>query len=308
MERVNDRKKLLAWLAAHWIRIVALAVIALIVIISVSVLFSHLQNKFRASFVDNIEIGSTKQEVLVKMGAPDYRDPSGTEWYWYCDEYLKDLEKLKSLLGDAFEELFGGDTSKMKSNRSSGDIEKHIEKMTNKHYPYIRIRFNGSGTVRDVLYDSDGRVSNVLLDEVWLESGNGTDKKAPASVTCNEFSEYAEVHYLDGSYWHGTYVLYEEECVLRGKTLMAVISNAWGKYETGSLTVDTAQVKKVTVPMNAKSVDYDLSQCENLSKVVFEGTVAQWNDLKKGEDFRVPANTVVTCTDGTVTLNETYTP
>jgi prepilin-type N-terminal cleavage/methylation domain-containing protein len=44
--------------------------------------------------------------------------------------------------------------------------------------------------------------------------------------------------------------------------------------------------------------------CKNLSRIFFEGTIAQWNAITKGENWnlKVPATEVV-CSDGTVPLN-----
>ena len=50
--------------------------------------------------------------------------------------------------------------------------------------------------------------------------------------------------------------------------------------------------------------DWAFDGCDNLTIITFEGTVAQWNAISKGDDWKynVPATSVI-CSDGTVTLN-----
>jgi hypothetical protein len=46
------------------------------------------------------------------------------------------------------------------------------------------------------------------------------------------------------------------------------------------------------------------SDCTDLTSITFEGTVAQWNSITKGNNlfFKIPATEVI-CSDGTVSLN-----
>ena len=60
----------------------------------------------------------------------------------------------------------------------------------------------------------------------------------------------------------------------------------------------------VTIPDSVTSIgDYAFYDCSSLKIIMFEGTVAQWNEITKGEDwaYNVPA-TKVTCSDGTVDI------
>ena len=61
----------------------------------------------------------------------------------------------------------------------------------------------------------------------------------------------------------------------------------------------------VTIPDSVTIIgDSAFAYCSNLTSITFEGTVAQWNAISKGYDWKyyVPATSVI-CSDGTVTLN-----
>lgn len=60
----------------------------------------------------------------------------------------------------------------------------------------------------------------------------------------------------------------------------------------------------ITIPNSVVYIgESAFEDCTSLSKIVFEGTKAQWNDIAKANNWNlnVPA-TEVACTDGTVTL------
>ena len=60
----------------------------------------------------------------------------------------------------------------------------------------------------------------------------------------------------------------------------------------------------ITIPESVTSIgDGAFIGCTSLTSIIFEGTVAQWNAISKGDYWHPHYTTTVTCSDGTVTLN-----
>lgn len=63
-------------------------------------------------------------------------------------------------------------------------------------------------------------------------------------------------------------------------------------------------LSSITLPRSLTNIDsYALSSCHNLTSINFEGTMAQWSAINKGEDWYTEYKvTYVQCSDGQVTL------
>jgi hypothetical protein len=63
----------------------------------------------------------------------------------------------------------------------------------------------------------------------------------------------------------------------------------------------------VTIGNSVTSIDNDaFFGCSRLKSIIFNGTIAQWNAVSKGTDwkYKVPSTCKVVCTDGTVSISE----
>ena len=66
-----------------------------------------------------------------------------------------------------------------------------------------------------------------------------------------------------------------------------------------------SNLTSITIPDSVTSIGYAaFSECNSLTSITFNGTMAQWDAIKKntGWNYNVPATEVI-CSDGTVTLN-----
>lgn len=60
---------------------------------------------------------------------------------------------------------------------------------------------------------------------------------------------------------------------------------------------------EIETPASVTEIErYAFSNCTQLTKIVFKGTMLQWNAISKGEDWAsdVPSTCVVQCTDGSL--------
>ena len=63
----------------------------------------------------------------------------------------------------------------------------------------------------------------------------------------------------------------------------------------------------ITIPNSVTSIGYEAFKgCSGLTKINFEGTISQWNEIKKSDDwsYGVSSWCEVCCTDGTISLKE----
>lgn len=64
------------------------------------------------------------------------------------------------------------------------------------------------------------------------------------------------------------------------------------------------ELKSLTIPTSVIKMEAAFGECYSLTNIIFEGTMAQWNDIEKGSNWNqdVPATEVI-CSDGTVALS-----
>ena len=166
--------------------VVLVIAVLLAVIIPVSV---HFSNHFRIGYVQKIEMGATREQVIELFGEPyDYNENAYTFEY-YDNSYRKLLEENDSFDPDNiqdwndFEDAFN-------------DALKLEQKLQTQEYKYIKVTF-----------DSDGLVSSVFFDAARTEENKG-EKKTPTSGSPVKYSVYTyetevscAVEYSDGSYY-----------------------------------------------------------------------------------------------------------
>ena len=102
---------------------------------------------------------------------------------------------------------------------------------------------------------------------------------------------------------------------LYNKDSTTLILYAIGKQDTTFVIPDSvttvgdyafsgcSSLTNIEIPDSVISIGYGFCWCKSLTNITYEGTVAQWNSIKKGVpwNYEVPA-TEVTCSNGTVSL------
>lgn len=73
-----------------------------------------------------------------------------------------------------------------------------------------------------------------------------------------------------------------------------------------STTLKYTDIQYLNLGTNITNITNIFKDCTNLTSITYYGTIEQWNAITKAEDWNenIPA-TVVTCSDGTVTIRET---
>lgn len=73
-----------------------------------------------------------------------------------------------------------------------------------------------------------------------------------------------------------------------------------------STTLIYTNIQNLRLGVEITNITNIFKDCANLTSITYDGTIEQWNAITKAEDWNenIPA-TVVTCSDGTVTIRET---
>ena len=71
----------------------------------------------------------------------------------------------------------------------------------------------------------------------------------------------------------------------------------------GAAFAECTNLTSITIPNSVTSIENQVFECTGLTSITYEGTVAQWNAITKGNrwNYEVPATEVI-CSDGTVSL------
>ena len=181
-----------------------------VALILVIVLIASLSNIFRASKVNNIDIGDTKEEVIKCLGEP-FEEEGGT-LYWYSKEYRKLWEELEEL------------EAKLETIENEKQLEKIIEEydalcweLEELVYEYIEVSF------------IDDKVVEVCYDTCFSEMGEETEKEVKTRKTEITISPdgdtYAQLYYKDGSY--SLRRVYYEVAEQQGNSLKITWEDDW---------------------------------------------------------------------------------
>lgn len=87
-------------------------------------------------------------------------------------------------------------------------------------------------------------------------------------------------------------------------TLKTVVITS-GTGISSSAFANCSNLTSIIIPNSVTSIgDYAFRNCSSLTNITFEGTVAQWNAIKLGADWKDDVlATEVVCSDGVITLN-----
>jgi hypothetical protein len=72
----------------------------------------------------------------------------------------------------------------------------------------------------------------------------------------------------------------------------------------GSQAFECTSLTSITIPESVTSIgEWAFRICESLTSITFDGTIEQWNNINKGDDWNydVPV-TYIQCSDGQVYL------
>ena len=75
-----------------------------------------------------------------------------------------------------------------------------------------------------------------------------------------------------------------------------------GVSEIGAYAFQGCQLlQSVTIPTSVRELYFPFANCRNIHQVYYQGTIDQWNNLRKGTSFNQPQSDIqVICTDGTL--------
>jgi hypothetical protein len=132
---------------------------------------------------------------------------------------------------------------------------------------------------------------------------NLTNIRIPQGVTFISMETFRGCDSLTNIVIPGSVRGIEEYAFAHCSSLWSIATNQVG-YINPSAFKGCSNLTDLMIGKNTHTIsDFAFSDCTNLKSITFNGTIAQWNTITKGEDWNlnVPA-THVTCTDGDVAL------
>lgn len=153
----------------------------------------------------------------------------------------------------------------------------------------------------------------------------GSSRYTPGSPAKGGIAQYAKIYRYNrdsstlvaqDGYFFLTYNTYNQtKNYILGYTDNAteiVLPSSFGgeSYEiTNYAFYNHATLESVTISSNVTGIgDYSFLECYNLKKIIFEGTVEQWNNITKGKRWDAYTdNYTVYCTDGEIAKSGTVT-
>lgn len=197
------------WLCVHkWVALLLACVIALgavgVCAAGGGVIYYH-NYIFRASKIDNLSVGDSQKTVVKKLGEPHYDSSEdelwgdyfegGTVYEYYSKEYRDMYEQYMNAV----------------ATNSLGKAMQLEAKMAQATYECVRVTFDASGNVAELLYDSQCGNSSAerQIDKTkctWLSENTLTPRivgEDGATMTCGTLRVgdiKAETYYTDGSY------------------------------------------------------------------------------------------------------------
>ena len=203
--------------------------------VALVVILSYVTNIFRASKVDNIELGDTQEQVIKVLG--DYHEEDKLRWYYYDDNYMELFNEFNELA----EKLLIVESESQAEKIMKRMIELEEEALT-LEYKVIEIIFNAEKTVEKISY-------NAAMCEVPenMVKWTGFDKNEEIKIDDvfvgeSLYSLPVKIYYKDGSYQN--YIAYVNEATdSSGQKISAskiekagvytiTFEDDWGKYTT----------------------------------------------------------------------------
>lgn len=246
--------------------------------VTLATVLSYASNIFRASKVDNIELGYTKEQVEEVLG--EFHKQVDGSWYYYDDEYLKLYNEFNELVEKLFD--VKSETQIAKITKRMEEIEKQVFDL---EYKVIEVVFSADETVKKISYNAKMLESaqntvkwtgtkwgeKIVVDDVYV--GDSTS------------SIPVKIYYADGSYQNYVANTYkatdkngnDDET---GKCTLS-FSDDWGEYTTTITMKDLVErVENGIVYKGTKENPY-----RNLVGVLEEN--------RNIESFIIPETTVI---------------
>lgn len=151
-------------------------------------------------------------------------------------------------------------------------------------------------------------------DGYWVINGEKSNIKAtPQEAVCENAQELSFYRQDDGTYLvaSGTSKNLSEIVIpdtYKGEAVVGIYEKAFQplKISSSSYTAyEKSYLKSIVIPSSITTIGNNaFYYCSSLTTIEFEGTVEQWNAIRKvgNWNYGVPATEVI-CSDGTVSLN-----
>lgn len=169
-------------------------------------------------------------------------------------------------------------------------------------YAIIRI---GNCTDTDIIIPSEykGKPVTVIREYAFYECTNITSITIPNSVTNIRDSAFGYCSSLTSILIPNSVTSIESFVFRHCVSLTSIeIPNSVESIKNGAFHSCT-NLTNITIPNSVISIDSNtFYNCTNLTSITFDGTMAQWNAISKGDfwDYNTGSYTI-TCTDGTIT-------